>query len=63
MTVEYILLLSVFVLFVMKVIFLGPYNAFKDAAPKLGARVEKHLITGERFSSDGNTPATSWKEQ
>ena len=63
MTVEYILLLSIFVLFVMKVVFLGPYNAFKDAAPKLGARVEKHLITGERFSSDGNKPATDWKEQ
>lgn len=63
MTIEYILLLSVFVLFVMKVSFFGPYNAFKNAAPKLGARVEKHMITGERFSSDGKKPATDWKEK
>lgn len=62
MTVEYILLLTIFVLFAMKVTFLGPYNAFRDAAPKLGARVEKHLVTGERFSADGEAAATKWKE-
>ena len=63
MTIEYILLLSIFVLFAMKVTYFGPFNAFKNAAPKLGARVEKNLITGERFSSDGNRPATNWKEK
>lgn len=63
MTLEYILLLSLFVLFVMKVSFYGPYDAFRNAAPKLGARVEKHLITGERFSSDGKTPATKWTDK
>lgn len=63
MTVEYILLLTIFVLFAMKVTFLGPYNAFRNAAPKLGARVEKHLITGERFSPDGERAATEWKQQ
>jgi len=34
--IEYILLLSMFVLFVMKVTYFGPFNAFRDAAPKLG---------------------------
>jgi hypothetical protein len=63
MTVEYILLLSCFVLFVMKVIYTGPNDAFRNAGPKLGARVEKHLITGERFSSDGTRPATDWIEK
>lgn len=63
MTVEYILLISLFVLFVMKVTYLGPSNAFRNAGPKLGARVEKHLITGERFSSDGTRPATDWIEK
>jgi hypothetical protein len=62
-TVEYILLLSLFVLFVSKVIYMGPFNAFKNAGPKLGARVEKHLITGERFGSDGTNRATEWKEK
>lgn len=62
MTVEYILLLTLFVLFVMKGTYYGPNNAFRNAGPKLAARVEKQLITGERFSSDGNRPATEWKE-
>lgn len=47
----------------MKVTYLGPANAFRNAGPKLGARVEKHLITGERFSSDGSKPATDWIEK
>ncbi len=42
---------------------MGPHNAFKDAGPKLGARVEKHMITGDRFSEDGNKPATDWQEK
>lgn len=63
MTVEYILLLTIFVLFAMKVTFLGPYDAFRNAAPKLGARVEKHLVTGERFSKDGETAATQWQQK
>ena len=62
MTVEYILLLSIFVLFGMKIIYMGPFNAFTNAGPKLGARIEKHLITGERFNSDGTKPATTWQE-
>lgn len=63
MILEYILLLSMGVLFVVSVIFTGPNNAFKNAGPKLAARVEKQLITGDRFSRDGETPATEWKEK
>ncbi len=63
MAIEYILLLSIFVLFLMKVIYTGPNDAFKNAGPKLGARVEKHLITGDRFSLSEGKAAVDWKEK
>ncbi len=49
MTAEYVLVLALFVMFVMSALITGPHNAFKDAGPKLGARVEKQLATGEGF--------------
>lgn len=49
MTVEYVLLLSLFVFLVMGSLVNGPQKTFDKAAPKLGARVEKHLITGDGF--------------
>jgi hypothetical protein len=60
---EYILLLTMFVMFVGSVIFKGPNDAFKNAGPKLGARVEKHLITGDKFSRDKSVPSTKWVEK
>ncbi len=59
MTVEYVLLLSLFVFLVMGSLVNGPQKSFQNAAPKLGARVEKHLITGDGFgqsSGNGVTP-------
>ncbi|MCE3009651.1 MAG: hypothetical protein LW875_03450 [Proteobacteria bacterium] len=53
MTVEYILLVSLFVMFLMGSLIAGPTSAFKTAGPKLGARVEKQLATGEGFKVDG----------
>lgn len=56
MTVEYVLLLSLFVLFVMGALIKGPFDSFESAGPKLGARVEKHLITGDGFTrSNGSS--------
>jgi hypothetical protein len=52
-----------FVMFVGSVIFKGPNDAFKNAGPKLGARVEKHLITGDKFSRDKSVPSTKWVEK
>ena len=49
MTIEYILLVFLFAFFVMGKLISGPSNAFKSSAPRLGARVEKQLITGEGF--------------
>lgn len=63
MILEYILLLTMMVVFVSSVIFAGPSEAFKNAGPKLAARVEKHLITGDRFSPDGERPSTKWQEK
>lgn len=63
MILEYVLLLTMIVLFVTSVIFNGPNDAFKNAGPKLAARVEKQLITGDRFKADGSAPSTEWKEK
>lgn len=55
MSVEYILLLSLFVFIVMGALITGPQNSFTNAGPRLGARVEQHLITGEGFGkTEGN---------
>ncbi len=63
MTVEYVLLLALFVLFIMGSIIKGPNESFNRAGPRLGARVERHLITGEGFTTGkGNTPVShGWR--
>lgn len=56
MTVEYVLLIALFAMMLMAPMIKGPYDAFKNAGPKLGARVEKHLSTGEGFN-----PGLNWR--
>jgi hypothetical protein len=56
MTIEYILLLFVVFGIGLKVFVSAPMDAFKTAAPKLGARVEKQLTTGAGFPNE-------WQEQ
>lgn len=63
MIIEYILLLVLTVMFVATVIIKGPNDAFKNAGPKLAARVEKTLITGDRFGRNPNEPSTQWLER
>lgn len=53
MTLEYVLLLFMFVTLLMTPLAKGPIESFKSTAPKLGARVEKHLITGNGFKVNG----------
>lgn len=62
MIVEYILLLTAFVFMLLKVVYMGPNQAFTQAGPKLGARVEKHLITGRGFSEEASRGA-NWKKK
>lgn len=60
MIVEYILLLTAFVFMLMKVTYLGPAGAFEKSGPMLGARIEKHLITGRGFSEE-SSKSTTWQ--
>ena len=53
MTVEYVLLISLFVYFLMGAMTTQPMKTFKDYGPRLGARVEKQLVTGDGFKKDG----------
>ena len=59
MTVEYILLLAMFVFVVMGSLISAPLKTFEKAGPKLGARIEKHVITGQGWGkSDGSSVST-----
>lgn len=50
MTIEYILLLSLFVFIVMGTFMKAPKESFLNSGPRLGARVEKQLSTGDGFN-------------
>lgn len=52
MTIEYILLLVVVFGIGLKVFVSAPMDAFKESAPRLGARIEKQLETGAGFKND-----------
>lgn len=52
MTIEYILLLFVVFTIGLKSFMSAPRDAFLNSGPKLGARVEKHLVTGRGFSQN-----------
>jgi len=60
MIVEYILLITAFVLMMMKITYYAPLAAFEKAGPRLGARVEKHLATGRGFSENPRR-SVNWK--
>ncbi len=55
MTTELTLLLAIIAFIVLGVYAgdTGPRAVFFDAAPRLGARVEMHLSTGQGFNFDG----------
>lgn len=53
MTIEYVLLLALFAVAMAGSVIHGPKNAFDNAGPKLGARIERHLITGDGFMPGG----------
>lgn len=52
MTIEYVLLLAVVFSIGIKSFMSAPKNAFMNSGPKLGARVEKQLVTGRGFSAN-----------
>lgn len=60
MTVEYVLLLvSVFAIG-LKFFASAPMDAFKDSAPRLGARVESQMLTGTGFKYKDQT--NGWEQ-
>ena len=63
MTVEYILLMALFVFVVMGSLISAPLKTFEKAGPLLGARVEKHLVTGQGWgaSNGGSVSQIPWK--
>ena len=61
MTVEYILLLALFSFIMLGALVSGPQKSFDTAAPRLGARVEGHLGTGDSFTVEGGPKALEWK--
>jgi hypothetical protein len=61
MTVEYILLLALFSFILLGALVSGPQKSFDQAAPRLGARVEGHLTTGDGFTVDGGAEQVKWK--
>ena len=56
MTVEYVLLLSLFAFIALGALVNNPQKSFNSAGPKLGARVEKQLATGDGFGQGPSTP-------
>jgi hypothetical protein len=64
MTVELVLLLSIFGFMVMG-IFLGPFGpiqTFKTAAPMLGARIERNISIGQGFRKAKDGAGVSWEK-
>lgn len=59
MTIEYVLLIVCFFMIGLKFFFSAPRDAFRDYGPVLGARVEKHLVTGHGFKAENGQPH-SW---
>lgn len=53
MTVEYVLLVSLFVYLLFEAMTATPMKTFEDYGPRLGARIEKQLMTGDGFTQKG----------
>jgi hypothetical protein len=49
MTVEYVLIMVATFAIGLKFFSSAPMDAFKESAPRLGARVERQLMTGNGF--------------
>jgi hypothetical protein len=52
MIIEYVLLLSAFVIYIGAALWKAPGDAFTKSGPRLGARIERSLVTGNGFKKD-----------
>jgi hypothetical protein len=55
MTIEYVLLLFAVFFIGLKAFMSAPAEAFKQSGPRLGARIEQQLATGDGFKPNGNS--------
>ncbi len=62
MTLEYVLLLLATVALCFRFMVEAPKTAFRTSAPRLGARVERHLATGTGFTSNKRAKA-QWQAE
>ncbi len=53
MTIEYVLLLFAAFFFALKFFISAPADAFRKSGPRLAARVEQQLATGDGFKPKG----------
>ena len=53
MTIEYVLLLIAIFMFGIKAFVSAPSEAFRTSGPRLAARIEQQLATGDGFAPDG----------
>ncbi|MCB0364039.1 MAG: hypothetical protein H6624_13480 [Bdellovibrionaceae bacterium] len=62
MTVELVLLMSLYAFIVMGVFLgdVGPIETFKRSAPRLGARVERNVSTGWGFRKATDGDKVNW---
>jgi hypothetical protein len=55
-TLELILILTLFCIFILGTLTSTPVKTFTDYSPRLGARIEKQLVTGDGFTTGGKGP-------
>ena len=62
MTVELVLLMSLYAFIVMGVFLgdFGPIETFKKSAPRLGAKIERNLSTGWGFRKATDKDKVNW---
>lgn len=62
MTVELVLLLGIYGFLVLGAFLgdLGPIETFKKSAPRLGARVERNISTGDGFRESQDGSGVNW---
>jgi hypothetical protein len=60
MTIEYVLLMIAILGIGLKAFISAPSEAFRGSGPRLGARVERQLDTGQGFKPSGNR--LEWSE-
>ena len=62
MTTELVLLLGIYGFLVLGAFLgdLGPIETFKKSAPRLGARVERNISTGDGFRESQDGSGVNW---